>query len=115
MPLLGTKKEQFEMINQSKPRMDGLEKVTGKARYAADIYMDGMLYAGVLRSPYSSAKVTAIDGEKARAIPGVVAVVTCNEMAKKRRWASYMYLPDVVRYAGHCVSMLPAAPNHALS
>lgn len=58
MPLMGEKK--FNTINQSKPRIDGISKVTGTARYAADIYIEGMLYAGVLRSPYSSAKVTRI-------------------------------------------------------
>ena len=49
MPLVGTKIEKFDVINRSKPRLDGIEKVTGRARYAADIFMDGMLYAGVLR------------------------------------------------------------------
>ena len=78
MPLLGEKK--FDVINQSKPRIDGVDKVTGKARYAADIYMDGMLIAGVLRSPYTSAKVTRIDASKARAIEGVAAVVTFEDM-----------------------------------
>lgn len=106
MPLLGEKK--FHEINQSKPRIDGVDKVTGRARYAADIYMEGMLYAGVLRSPYSSARVTKIDVSKAKAIEGVEAVVTFEDIPKKRSWASYRYLTDVIRYAGDCVAMVAA-------
>lgn len=97
MPLMGEKK--FNTFNQSKPRIDGVSKVIGKARYAADIYMEGMLYAGVLRSPYSSARVTRIDTTKAKAIAGVEAVVTFEEMRKPKSWAGYMYLtgPSVMR------------------
>lgn len=111
MPLVGEKK--FNVINQSKPRMDGVEKVTGKARYAADIYMEGMLYAGVLRSPHSSAKVVRIDTEKAKQIEGVEAVVTFAEMPKTKTWSNYRYLTDRIRYAGDCVAMV-AAQSKAL-
>lgn len=106
MPLMGEKK--FNTINQSKPRIDGISKVTGTARYAADIYIEGMLYAGVLRSPYSSAKVTRIDTSKAKKIPGVEAVVTFEEMRKIKSWAGYMYLTGHIRYAGDAVAMVAA-------
>lgn len=106
MPLLGEKK--YQVLNQSKPRLDGVDKVTGKARYAADIYMEGMLYAGVLRSKYSSAKVTHIDVEKAKAIEGVEAVVTFKDMKKTISWASYRYLTGHIRYQGDCVAMVAA-------
>jgi len=112
MPLLGEKK--FDVINQSKPRIDGVDKVTGKARYAADIYMDGMLIAGVLRSPYTSAKVTRIDASKARAIEGVAAVVTFEDMTKTRSWANYRYLTGRVRYQGDCVAMAAAVDRKTL-
>ncbi|MEG0721339.1 MAG: molybdopterin cofactor-binding domain-containing protein, partial [Lachnospiraceae bacterium] len=106
MPLIGEKK--FHVINQSKPRLDGIEKVTGKARYAADIYMENMLYAGVLRSPYTSAKVTSIDTTKAKAIAGVEAVITFHDMKKTISWASYRYLTDRICYQGDCVAMVAA-------
>lgn len=102
------KTDQFHVIHESKPRIDGVEKVTGKARYAADLYLDGMLYAGVLRSPYTSAKVTKIDTIKAKAIEGVEAVVTFQDLRKKKSWAGYMYLTDHIRYAGDCVAMVAA-------
>ena len=64
MPLSKVGEKRFNVINNSVPRIDGVDKVTGKARYAADIYMEGMLYAGVLRSPYSSAKVVKINADR---------------------------------------------------
>ncbi len=112
MPLMGEK--QFNVINQSKPRKDGYEKVTGKARYAADLYMEDMLYAGVLRSEYSSARVTSINTDKAKAIEGVEAVVTFADMPKTKSWAGYMYLTDRIRYQGDCVAMVAARNKDAL-
>jgi len=112
MPLLGEKK--FDVINCSKPRIDGVDKVTGKARYAADIYMENMLVAGVLRSGRSSARVVRIDASKAREIEGVEAVVTCMEMKKTKSWAGYQYLTDRIRYEGDCVAMAAAKDRRAL-
>lgn len=108
MPLSKVGEKRFNVINNSVPRIDGVDKVTGKARYAADIYMEGMLYAGVLRSPYSSAKVVKINADKAREIEGVHAVVTCFDMPRRQSWATYMYLTDVIRYPGDCVAMAAA-------
>mgnify|MGYP000276667118 CR=1 FL=1 len=61
MSLTKVGEKHFSVVNHCVPRIDGVDKVTGRARYAADIYMEGMLYAGVLRSPYSSARVVSID------------------------------------------------------
>lgn len=106
MPLLGDKK--FHVINHSVPRIDGVDKVTGKAMYAADRTMEHMLWAGVKRSPYSSAKVTRIDASKAKAMEGVAAVVTFEELPRCRSWAMYQYLTGVIRYPGDCVAMVAA-------
>ena len=102
------KEENYNVIRRSKPRIDGVEKVSGRALYAADLYMEGMLYAGVLRSPYSSARVTRINTDKAKAIEGVEAVVTFADLRKTKSWAGYMYLTDRIRYAGDCVAMVAA-------
>ena len=108
MSLTKVGEKHFSVVNHCVPRIDGVDKVTGRARYAADIYMEGMLYAGVLRSPYSSARVVSIDAAKAKAIPGVEAVVTCFDMPRTRSWAGYMYLTDTIRYSGDCVAMVAA-------
>ena len=82
LSLAGNK--EFNVIGQVKTRRDGFDKVTGRAKFGADNYMENMLYGGHLRSPYSSAKVVSIDAEAARAIPGVAAVVTCFDIKKQR-------------------------------
>ena len=58
------------------PRIDALEKVTGKAVYCSDIDLPGMLYGAVLRSPLAHAHIVDLETSAARAVPGVKAVVT---------------------------------------
>ena len=69
-------------IGLSQPLVDGPEKVTGRARYAADLASPQALVGRLLRSPVSHAEITALDTSAARRIPGVVAVITgddCDE------------------------------------
>jgi len=53
------------------PRVDGLEKVTGRARYVTDLVLPGMAHAKVLRSPYAHARVRRVDVARAGTRPGV--------------------------------------------
>src|SRR5678816_2819285 len=57
-------------------RIDGTEKVAGHALYTGDLRLPGMAIAKVLRSPVAHARVRGIDATEARAVPGVVAVLT---------------------------------------
>jgi nicotinate dehydrogenase subunit B len=61
----------FSVIGRSAPRLDGLEKVTGKARYAADIRLPGMLHASILRPPAHDAILTQLNTAAAQTLPGV--------------------------------------------
>src|SRR5271155_5226186 len=63
-------------IGKRTPRPDGADKVTGRAAYAADTTMPGMLWGKILRSPHAHARILSIDTSKAEALPGVRAVVT---------------------------------------
>jgi len=67
---------EFSVIGKAVPRVDALAKVTGRALYAADLSMPGMLYGKILRSPYAHAKILNIDTGQAEKLPGVRAVVT---------------------------------------
>ncbi len=58
------------------PRIDAVERVTGKATYTNDVQLPGMLYARILRSPHPHARILRIDVSKALAIPGVKAILT---------------------------------------
>jgi CO/xanthine dehydrogenase Mo-binding subunit len=68
--------KEFNFIGKSVPRLDAVEKVTGKAKYTSDFKMTGLLYSKVLRSTYAHAKIRSIDISKAQVLPGVRAVIT---------------------------------------
>ena len=65
-----------QSIGQRLGKVDGLEKITGKARFGADINEPGMLLGKILRSPVAHAYIKKIDTSKAESIPGVRAVIT---------------------------------------
>ena len=63
--------EKLKQVGNSTPRIVGLERVTGKATYTADVYLPDMLTARVLRSPHPHARIRRIDTSKALAMAGV--------------------------------------------
>jgi len=67
---------QFKIVGTRPVRPDGIDKVTGRARFGADFNMPGMLVGKVLRSPHAHARIRAIDTSAAEALPGVKAVIT---------------------------------------
>jgi CO/xanthine dehydrogenase Mo-binding subunit len=66
----------YRLVGTRPNRPDGLDKVTGRARYGADATLPGMLWAAVVRSPHAHARIVKIDATKALALDGVKAVVT---------------------------------------
>ncbi len=67
-------------VGSDVPRVDGNAKVSGSAQYTADIELPGMLHAKALRSPHPHAKLVSVDVSKAAALPGVIAVVTRDDL-----------------------------------
>ncbi|MDP2727999.1 MAG: molybdopterin-dependent oxidoreductase, partial [Dehalococcoidia bacterium] len=67
---------QYAVVGQRLPRVDGIPKATGEARYAADLSLPGMLYGKILRSPYPHARILNIDTSRAQSLVGVKGVVT---------------------------------------
>ena len=67
-------------IGQRTIRPDGADKVTGRAAFAADTAMPGMIWGKVKRSPHPHARIKSIDTSKAEALPGVMAVVTARDI-----------------------------------
>jgi carbon-monoxide dehydrogenase large subunit len=63
-------------VGTSVPRKQDPRLLTGRGRYVDDIQKPGMLYCAILRSPHAHARITRIDASKAKAIPGVVEVIT---------------------------------------
>ncbi len=71
----------FKVVGTRVKRPDGVDKVTGKARFGADMSAPGMLVAHVLRSPHAHARIRSIDISAAEALPGVHGVVTRADFA----------------------------------
>ena len=67
-------------ISHSTPRIDGVAKVTGKARYSSDIQATGWLYGMILRSKWPAAKISAVSLDKARQVPGIKAAVLARDV-----------------------------------
>jgi CO/xanthine dehydrogenase Mo-binding subunit len=100
--------EKFKIIGKRQPKVDAWERVSGKAKYASDIYLPGMLYARILRSPYPHARVVNIDAEKAKALPGVKAVLTPKDMPSFRWHADMPILTDTPRFEGDDIAVVAA-------
>src|SRR5689334_25056699 len=68
--------ESLKVVGTRPSRPDGVDKVTGRANFGADMTMPGMLWGKIKRSPHAHARIVSIDVDKALALPGVKAVVT---------------------------------------
>ncbi|MEX1025554.1 MAG: molybdopterin cofactor-binding domain-containing protein [Planctomycetota bacterium] len=73
----------FRVIGKANPKIDGLAKATGRAVYADDIALPGMLHVKFLRSPHPHAKIRGVDTSRALALPGVHAVLTGRDLPIK--------------------------------
>src|SRR3989441_12784790 len=74
-------------VGLSIPRPDGPEKVTGQVQYVADIKPKGLLHAKLLRSPHAHARIIRIDASRAKALPGVRAVLTAADIPQLKKKA----------------------------
>src|SRR5579883_2246231 len=72
--------EKLAVVGKPTPRLDGRQKVTGAARYTADVRLPGMLFGRIVRSPLPHARVRAIDTSAAERAPGVRAVVLVDHL-----------------------------------
>ncbi len=100
------------------PRRDGWEKVTGRARYAIDMALPNMAHAAVVRSERAHARITGFDRAGAEAAPGVIAVVTADDLGDLGRRFGHI-VPDhailaegKVRYYGEPVAVVVADTPH---
>ena len=73
------KDAEFDVVTKPHARLEGREKVTGRARYTYDVRLPGQLVAGVLRSPHPHAKIISVDTSAAESLRGVHAVLSQND------------------------------------
>src|SRR3989304_3542959 len=102
----------MKVVGKSFPRLEAREKVTGKGIYGVDVKLPGMLHARVLRSPYPHARIVMIDTSKARALPGVKAVLTAEDVGKARYGVvirdQTVFAYEKVRFVGEAVAGVAA-------
>ncbi len=102
----------FTIVGTRPLRPDGLDKVTGRAKFGADMTAPGMLIGLVLRSPHAHARIHSIDASKALALPGVKAVVTCDDFKEGepdlRDVLRNVMARDKALYEGHAVAAVAA-------
>jgi CO/xanthine dehydrogenase Mo-binding subunit len=111
-------KKQFKVIGTRPVRPDGVDKVTGRAQYGADVHIQGALYARMKRSPHAHAVIKKIDASKALALDGVRAVVTGADLApdgdvsKLVDAAQNVLAGQKVFYRGQAVAAVAAINDH---
>jgi CO/xanthine dehydrogenase Mo-binding subunit len=115
-------KEHQKVVGTRPLRPDGVDKVTGRAAFGADMVMPGMLWGKVKRSPHAHARILSIDTSKAAALPGVRAVVTAADFPEIASEEAFVgegpmnfrdlsrncMARDKVLYDGHAVAAVAA-------
>ena len=108
----------FKVIGKSQPRLDGIDMISGRARYTVDVDLPGALHVKLLRSPLAHAKLHRVDATRARALAGVAAVLTANDVPAKRFGFSLqdepIFATDKVRYVGDVIAAV-AAEDEAIA
>jgi xanthine dehydrogenase molybdenum-binding subunit len=116
----------YQVIGTRPIRHDGVDKVTGRALYGADVQMAGLLHGRILRSPHAHARIRGIDASRALALPGVEAVVTGADFPDPgiriadlgegaivlRHLSSNCLARGKVLYEGHAVAAVAAVSPH---
>src|SRR4030042_6085629 len=96
----------YAVIGKSKPKIDARVKVTGQARYTADLKFPNMIYGKILTTPHAHARILSIDTSAAEKIPGVKAVITHKDAPTLKygispaRWDETIFCIDTVKFVG---------------
>ncbi len=104
--------QEFTIVGTSAERVDGVDKVTGRAKFTGDLAVPGMLNGKFLRSPYAHARILSIDTSEAEKIPGVVTVLTSADLTGLNPYLKGKDHPilaiDRALYAGQPVAAVAA-------
>ena len=117
---------EYDVVGKRPVRPDGVDKVTGRAQYGADLNLTGLLHGRVLRSPHAHARIRSVDTGKAEALPGVRAVVTAadlpfaslsrdelgNDYNRFKFLSDNFLASDKALYRGHAVAAVAADNAH---
>jgi xanthine dehydrogenase YagR molybdenum-binding subunit len=107
LPLLDGAAPTSEIAHQRR-RVDGAQRVSGTARYTQDVYLPGMVFVRVLRSPYPRARVRRVDTKKAEALPGIRGVLHRFNAPKTSFRGEDTIFREEVRFVGDEVAAVAA-------
>lgn len=109
------------IVGERMHRVDAKDKVLGTGEYVDDLYFEGMLYGSALRTKYPRALVKKIDISKAKEYPGVITVLTAEDIPGKRYighlvkdWPALIAVGEETRYVGDAVALVAAESREAL-
>jgi CO/xanthine dehydrogenase Mo-binding subunit len=112
------KAQKFKVVGTRPVRPDGVDKVTGRAKYGADAFAPGQLVGRILRSPHAHARIVSIETAEAEKLPGVKAVITSKDLPDLTNGDRNMR--DILEncmarkkalYDGHAVAAVAAVDN----
>src|ERR1051326_6465788 len=123
---MATETSKYRVIGTRPVRPDGVDKVTGRAVYGADVQLPRMLFGKVLRSPLAHARIRSIDTSRAAALPGVHAVITAADLPEcaasarlgelgvvnLHHLSSNILARDRALYQGHALAAVAATSPH---
>src|SRR5438552_702447 len=116
----------YRVIGTRPVRPDGVDKVTGRAVYGADVVLPRMAHGKILRSPHAHARIRSIDTSRAEALPGVLAVMTAKDLpyvnailavgeggeVNMQDASHNIMAQNKVLYQGHAVAAVAATSPH---
>ena len=104
----------LQVVGTRPVRPDGVDKVTGRANFGADMYLPGMLHGKILRSPHAHARIKHVDVSKALEMDGVLAAVSSKDFPKAGAdmLGRNIMARDKVLYHGHAVAAVAATSSY---
>jgi 4-hydroxybenzoyl-CoA reductase subunit alpha len=107
-------KDRFAVVGTPQPRVDAPDKATGRAKYAGDLRLPGMIWGRILTSPVAHAKILSMDTSEAEKLPGVFAVITAKDVPDVKygvspaRYDDNILAIEKVRFIGDEVAAVAA-------
>src|ERR1700674_3645940 len=112
--------KKLKIVGTSPVKHDGIDKVTGRAKFGADLFLPGMLVGKILRSPHAHAIIKSIDTSAAEELPGVKAVITRADFpemqacSREGDMTGNAMAREKALYDGHPVAAV-AAPSESIA
>ena len=101
-------KNEYPVVGKEYRRTDAVDKVTGRAKYAEDMVMPGMLHGKILRSPHHHARLVALDKTQAEKLPGVIRIITADDIPGENGLGDYSRDEPILTPLGDTAKMMGA-------